>query len=193
MLNRRLSTVEMTVLGMTWLRGPCTVYAVMKELSASESTYHRSRAGTAYSVSSRLVGLGLLERDDDDRVQITPAGLERLREWIGPDVPMLDVAHSADLLRLRFFFLEALAPEQRVEFIDRSLASLREFEARCLALIPENEKLRDYFGLLATLNSVLETRSRIRWLNLVREYVVSPLAQDSNWTEEVLKALRHAD
>ncbi len=189
MLRRKLSTVEMTVLGMAWLRGPCTVYAVMKELSASESTYHRSRAGTAYSVANRLTDLGLLEKTDDELVQITAAGLEKLRRWVGPDVPMLDVAHSADLLRLRFFFLETLAPAQRLEFIDNALNHLKEFEQRCLALIPENEKLGDYFGALATVNTILETRARIAWLQMAREMVENPLPADSDWTAAILETL----
>lgn len=189
MLRRRLSTVEMTVLGMAWLRGPCTVYAVMKELSASESTFHRSRAGTAYSVANRLIKLGLLEKTEGELVQITVPGLEKLRRWVGPDVPMLDVAHSADLLRLRFFFLETLPPTQRLEFIDRSLVHLREFEQRCLALIPENEKIGDYFGALATVNTILETRARISWLNMVREMVEKPLDADTDWTAAILDRL----
>lgn len=189
MLKRKFSSVEMTVLGMTWLRGPCTIYAVMKELSASESTFYRSRAGTAYSVANRLLELGLLEKQEGDLVQITTEGLEQLRQWVGPEVPMLDVAHSADLLRLRFFFLETLDPAQRIEFIDNALTQLKEFESRCLALIPENEKLGDYYGALATVNTILETRARIQWLQLAREMVEKPLATNSDWTATILERL----
>jgi len=161
----------------------------MKELSASESTFYRSRAGTAYSVANRLLELGLLEKQEGDLVQITTEGLEQLRQWVGPEVPMLDVAHSADLLRLRFFFLETLDPAQRIEFIDNALTKLQEFETRCLALIPENEKLGDYYGALATVNTILETRARIQWLQLAREMVEKPLATNSDWTATILERL----
>lgn len=189
MSSKKFSSVEMTVLGMTWLRGPCTVYAVMKELSSSASTYHKSRAGTAYSVAKRLIDLGLIERLDEDRVRVTPSGEDVLRAWTGPDVPMMDVAHSADLLRLRFFFLEVLPPEQRVEFVDRSLASLRIFEERCRSLIPQNQEIGDYYGALATVCSVMEARARIAWLEMVRELVTHPLPQDADWTQEIMKRL----
>lgn len=188
MSQKKFSTVEMTVLGMTWLRGPCTIYAVMKELSASESTYHKSRAGTAYSVAKRLLDLGLIEKVEGDLVQATDEGERVLREWTGPSVPMMDVAHSADLLRMRFFFLEVLPPDERLEFIDRSIESLRKFRKRCLGLIKQNEEIGDYFGGLATVNAVMETDARIKWLELVREWVQNPIGGE--WSEVILKQLQ---
>lgn len=188
-MTKKFSTVEMTVLGMTWLRGPCTIYAVMKELSSSASTYHKSRAGTAYSISKRLLDLGLIEKLDGDLVQVSQEGEKVLRDWTGPDVPMMDVAHSADLLRLRFFFLEILPPEQRLEFVDKSIASLEIFLARCKGLIPQNQEIGDYFGALATVCSVLETQARIEWLRMVRDWVQSPMPEDADWTKAILARL----
>ncbi len=187
MSQKKHSTVEMTVLGMTWLRGPCTIYAVMKELSSSASTYHKSRAGTAYSIANRLLDLGLLEKVEGDLVQVTEKGEAVLRDWTGPNVPMMDVAHSADLLRTRFFFLEVLPPVQRLEFIDRSIESLRKFRKRCLGLIQQNEEIGDYFGGLATISIVLETDARIKWLEMVREWVENPI--QGEWSKEILNRL----
>lgn len=189
MQKSQYSTVEMTILGYAWLRGPCTIYTIMKQLSLSESTYHRSRAGTAYSVAKRLLSLNLIEKLDDDQVQITAHGEEVLREWTGPVVPMMDIAHTSDLLRLRFFFLELLSPEDRIEFIDRSLASLREFEQRCSDLIPKNQAIGEYYGALATVCSVLEARARIQWLEMVRPLVVNPLDKDVDWTAKINQLL----
>ncbi len=189
MQKNQFSTVEMTILGYTWLRGPCTTYTIMKQLALSESTYHRSRAGTAYSVTKRLLKLGLIEKLDDEQVRITQDGEAVLREWTGPVVPMIDVAHTSDLLRLRFFFLEVLSLEDRIEFIDRSLESLREFERRLVGLIPKNEEIGEYYGALATVCSVLEARARIQWLEMVRPLVVQPLSKDSNWTATIERLL----
>lgn len=183
MKTRKLTNVEMTFLGMAWLRGPCTIYVLMKELAASESTYHRSRAGTAYSVAKRLIEGGFLSQRDSV-VAITPLGAAFLKEWLLPPVPTMDIAHTADLLRLRFFFLGTISVEERLEFVDQSLVGLQEFLVRCRALIGENEKIGDYFGALATLNLVLETKARIRWLELVRPLVLEPLEGD--WTKSLL-------
>lgn len=192
--DRQLSTVEMTVLGFAWLRGPCTIYSIMKELSASESSYHKSRAGTAYSVANRLIRFGFLEecgvqQAGERNVRVSQTGIEVLQEWIGPPVPMADVAHSADLLRLRFFFLGSVSQEKRIAFIDEAIEGLREFQTRCEALLPANQDIGDYFGALATVSSILETRARIEWLTIVRDWVVNPMPEGQDWTEAILKRL----
>lgn len=185
-MSRKLSTLEFTVLGYAWLRGPCTTYAIMKELSQSESSYHNSRAGTAYSIAKRLVGFGLLDSSAEGEISISSSGVEALQDWLRPPLPAADIAHSADLVRLRFFFLGALDQESRLEFIDRSIEGLREFLKRCEALLPKNEELGDYFGLLATISTIFETKARIQWLMLVRQLVVDPIEGQENWTNTIL-------
>jgi DNA-binding PadR family transcriptional regulator len=188
MPKRPLSNLELTVLGLAYLRGPCSVYAIMKELSGSASTYHKSRAGTAYSIAHRLVEFELLQ-SENELVTITETGKEALREWLTPPIPMTDIAHSADLIRLRFFFLEIVPKERRLQLIDEAIVGLQQFQAQCEALIPENEKIGDYFGVLATASSVLETRARIEWLRLVRVYVETPIEGQSEWASTVIQAI----
>lgn len=175
----------MTVLGIAYLRSPCSIYAIYKELSSSASTYHKSRAGTAYSVSKRLLRFGLMEPAEGEAVRISASGEEALRAWMGPPVPMVDVAHSVDFLRLRFFFLGALDLEVRLKFIDTSISALESFEARAFDLIGKNEEIGDYFGCLATVNLVLETRARIAWLRLVRDWVAEPIGPRGSWAESI--------
>jgi DNA-binding PadR family transcriptional regulator len=193
MSSRKLSTIELTVLGITWLRGPCTTYVVMKELSVSASTFYKSRAGTAYSVVKRMLDFGLLHQDagkEESLLRITEAGIQALQAWITPPVPMTDVAHSADLVRLRFFFLGIVDLETRLAFIDNSIASLQEFKGRCESLIQANQDLNEYFGALATLSTVLETQARIDWLRKVRELVIVPLDENEDWSARLLKAIQ---
>lgn len=185
LMDRKLSNLEMTVLGFAWLRGPCTIYAIMKELSLSASSFHKSRAGTAYSIANRLLGFGLLGQEDEN-VQITPAGEAELKSWFA-DVPLTDIAHSADLIRLRFFFLGVVDSSERLRFIDESLAGLRTFLRTCEELVPKNEEIGDYFGVLATMSVVLETRARIQWLELVRDWVENPM--DGDWARRALGSI----
>ncbi len=163
----------------------------MKELSASESSYHKSRAGTAYSVAHRLLSLALLEWADADEkhVLISAEGLKALQEWLAPPLPMADIAHSADLIRLRMFFLGSLPKDDRLKFVDDAIAKLQTFLARCEGLLTENERIGDYFGMLATVSSVLETRARIQWLDLVRSLIEKPLPEGAAWTEEISKLM----
>lgn len=194
--QRPLSTLEFTILGLAWLRGPCTIYALMKELSLSASSYHKSRAGTAYSVSNRLIEFKLLQFtgsangvEKDRLVTVTPTGVSVLKEWLAPPTPMADVAHSADLLRLRFFFLEALEVEDRLAFIDQAEIGLQSFFEECKALISANQEIGDYYGALATASTILETEARLRWLKVVRQLVTNPLAQNSDWSAQILAML----
>lgn len=176
------------MLGLAWLRGPCTIYSIMRELSLSASSFHKSRAGTAYSVSKRLLGFGLLKPHSkgENDVEITEDGLEALRGWLAPPIPMQDIAHSADFLRLRFFFLGALPIEDRLRFIDEASAGLELFLRRCEDLVAENEAIGDYFGALATLSSILETKARLNWLRIVRQLVAEPLDQSKPWSQSLL-------
>lgn len=185
--ERKLSNIEMAVLGFAFLRGPCTIYAIMKELSQSESTYYKSRAGTAYSVANRLLTFGLLQAsgtDEDRLVSISGPGLDAIRKWISP-MPAADAAHSADLIRLRFFFLGALNLSDRLAFIDSAIVELERMLPKCDALLDENERIGDYFGVLATSSVILETNSRIRWLRMVRKWVESPIPTSKGWAKVV--------
>lgn len=189
--GRPLSTLELTVLGLAWLRGPCTIYAIMKELSLSASSFHKSRAGTAYSVSNRLLDSGFLERYkyNHEEVVISEKGITALQSWLTPPIDQSDISHSADLLRLRFFFLGVVEKEVRLAFIDQSIKGLKEFLHQCEALVTENEEIGDYFGVLATLSTILETKARIEWLSLVREFVVQPIEEGKSWAQTVMNRI----
>ncbi len=184
-VERKLSNLECTVLGLAWLRGPCSIYSIMKDLSVSASSYHQSRAGAAYSVAKRLLEFGLLERRETDEVAATEEGVRALREWVSVPIPMADITHSADLIRLRFFFLGAIEKDERLKFIDESIAGLQVFLSECEALLPANEALGEYFGVLATLSTIFETRARIAWLRAVRDLVEHPLEGD--WSKRALE------
>ncbi len=188
MRKRPLSNLELTFLGLTWLRGPCTIYSVMKELSLSASSFHKGRAGAAYSVSKRLIEFGYLAQGELDLVRVTDSGVLQLREWLEAPVPMADIAHSADLIRLRFFFLEVVDLDQRVRFIDECIAGLQEFLKTCEGLVPKNEEIGDYYGVLATLSTIYETRARIEWLQVVRGWVLNPPGEGESWSAAVLKS-----
>ena len=191
-MKRKLSTLEYTVLGFAWLRGPCSTYAIMKELGASESSYHKNRAGTAYSVAKRLTKNGYLTQTVHGDIQLSAKGLNELQHWLKPPIPAADISHSVDLLRLRFFFLGAITQDERLAFIENSIEGLKNFLVRCEALLDENEEIGDYFGLLATANTILETQARIQWLKVVGELVKQPLSSESDWATVVKELLKNS-
>lgn len=165
----------------------------------SVSSYHKSRAGTAYSVAHRLEKFGFLravtdaDEPKDKRVEVTTEGQGALRDWISTGPPMIDIAHSADLLRLRFNFLGAVSQEDRLVFIDRSLAGLETMLDEGTALIAKNQAINEYFGALSAVAFVLETRARIQWLTLVKELVMHPLDETADWSKELLNRTASVD
>ena len=188
--GRGLSILEHTVMGIAWLRGPCSIYTILRELETSASSYHKSRAGTVYSIANRLLDKGILEREPDgERVRLSASGVELLKEWVAPPTPFEDVTFSSDLLRLRFSFLGILEAKDRRKYVEDALQSLREFLATTEALLDENEKIDEPFGLLATVNIILETRARIQWLETVLEFVDDPSSIDRPWSATVFKRI----
>jgi DNA-binding PadR family transcriptional regulator len=162
-LDRKLSTLEFTVLGIVNKKGPCTGYSVLQEFSGSKSGYYRSGAGSIYPILKRLVKAGLLESAPDKRLGITPEGIAALREWFSPD----DASCSLDSIRSRLYFLAALAPSERLEWVEAQLSSLRRLLDACRAEV-DDYRSYDFFSGLAMQGTVAETQSRILWLEGVR-------------------------
>ncbi|MDH4387747.1 MAG: hypothetical protein QE269_03365, partial [Fimbriimonas sp.] len=113
-------------------------------------------------------------------------GVEALREWLIPPISPEEIAHSADLIRLRFYFISVIDADERLAFIDDSLQGLR----KRVGFVEERMRLNagdgHYFATLAGLSSLMETKARIEWLEHVREWVVSPPADNSTWVDEIL-------
>lgn len=189
---RKLSTIELMMLGFAWEVGPCSTYTLMKMLSISGSSFYKSRAGTAYSVTKRLLENGFLtntpnpKSDSEDHVKITDKGIRALQEWMEPPIPIQDVAHTADLLRLRTYFFSVIDKQARLDFVDDALKACKDR----LKLVEKNTRLNaedgHYFSVIAGLSSVLETKARIEWLERIRDLVENPPEDHSTWVETVL-------
>lgn len=186
--ERKLSSLEMTVLGLAWLRGPRKPYAIMKELSLSPSSHHRSRAGATYSVVKRLVGFGLLVQDE--LVRVTPAGEEALRQWLCEPIPEADLNHTLDPVRLRTYFLGKIEAGERLAFVETTLAALDEVERAWAGAMDAHEALGEYFGVLGAAGAVLEVRARRAWLEIYREFLLNPV--ESGWARSVRARMERA-
>ena len=179
MARQRLSAIEYTVLGIAWKRGPCTTYALMKELASSTSTYYKARAGTAYPLVERLVLQELLAHADhfgpkgEKLIAVTEAGLAALKEWLTVPPEFAEVAHTVDFVRLRVFYLGAATSEERRALIDNALAELRRHLIACEAAIVRYDTMGDVFSTLATQGVVRETLARIEWLTDIRDRAVA--------------------
>lgn len=171
-LDRKLSPLEFTVLGILFKRGPCTAYAVMSEFVGSSSSFYRSGAGSIYPLLRRLAKAGILVVTDspagDKHYQLGELGLQELRGWFDFSTASDDFSCSLDLLRSRTYFLKVLSPSERDDFFDRAIRGLKVLLARCMADRDGYERRGDPFSTMAMEGTVKETKARIQWLKECR-------------------------
>ena len=170
----KLSISEFTILGIIWSHGPCTTYLVMRVLASSPTTFYRNRAATAYRAVQRLVREGLAEAIGDstgprhDRlIRISDRGVEALQSWLSPPLPLIEVSHTIDLIRLRMYFVGVVEVERRASFVDDAIDGLRKHLKTVEANAAKENETDPYAGL-AALGTVYETRARIEWLEAIK-------------------------
>src|SRR5262245_30684654 len=86
---RALTDLEACVLGVVWRDGPCTAYAVRRELADSTAPRWSASAGSIYPVLQRLEAVGLVAATTRSwgargkrEFAATAAGQEQLRAWV---------------------------------------------------------------------------------------------------------------
>ncbi len=168
-LNRRLSTLEMTVLGVILKRGPCTAYAVMTEFSSSQTSAYRSGAGSIYPLISRLEKFGAVsshttKEGKEKRYQITEEGQKMLRSWFLEGLDEDAFSCSLDVLRSRTYFLRVLSQDERETFFLHAIAGLRKLQKACQTQVKSYQQSGDKFSEHAMRGALMETQTRIRWL-----------------------------
>ncbi|HKO57414.1 MAG TPA: PadR family transcriptional regulator [Thermoanaerobaculia bacterium] len=175
---REATELESTVLGVVWLRGPCTAYVVRQEFLASASAHWSGSAGAIYPLLARLEKQGLIKaresewgRGSKKEFSITRRGMTALRNWIGPPLPEWTAQPTFDPVRTRLSFLGALAPEQRREFVAEARRNLESELTRLRALMAAVTTQADLYEYLSTLGTIHELEGRRRWLEDVEKAV----------------------
>ena len=165
------------MLGVVWRDGPCTAYAVRRELAGSSTPRWSASAGSIYPVLQRLEAVGLVAATARSwgvrgkrEFAATTAGRDRLRSWV-PEVGAPEAGGPAyDPIRTRVCFLAALTAVERRRFLSdaerstrASLAQLRRELRQAGARIQADD-----FEGLSRLGSIGELEARLRWLGQVR-------------------------
>jgi DNA-binding PadR family transcriptional regulator len=158
------------VLGLVWRHGPCSAYAIRRQLQDSPSTQWSGSAGAIYPLMQRLERQGLLAAAAGGTGQrrsleyaITGAGLAMLRAWIGPPLPPEAVTVAHDPLRSRLRFLDLLPAEERRAWVAAAISSLEEVLARVRHWEDANQP-GEPLGGIVTRSGELDVEARRRWL-----------------------------
>ncbi|MBV9497154.1 MAG: PadR family transcriptional regulator [Acidobacteria bacterium] len=177
---REATELESTVLGVVWLRGPCTAYVVRQEFLLSGSAHWSGSAGAIYPLLARLEQHGLIKAKESEwgrgskkEYSVTRRGMTALRSWIGPPLPEWTAAPTFDPVRTRLSFLGALQPEQRAEFVAEAQRNLERELGRIRALVTSFRVQDDPYEYLSLVGTVHELEGRQRWLEEVARVVSS--------------------
>jgi len=177
-----MTELESCVLGVVWLRGPCTAYVVRQEFLSSESSHWSGSAGAIYPLLRRLEKERLIRarlhawgKGKRKEFEITDRGLDALRVWIGPPLPQWTAAPTFDPVRTRMSFLGALPQAKRTKFVveaQRNVDTEIETIQRKLERHDREAEPFEYHVILGTLH---ELEARAEWLDQVaRELRKSP-------------------
>jgi len=171
-LDRALSTLELTALGIIYKRGPCLAHAVVTAFSSSQTSAYRSGAGSIYPLLRRLTDAGLLTCENK-RYSVTEEGLAALRGWVLPPLSESAAATTLDSLRSRTYFLKLLSRDEQIAFCNDAIARLTLTLDSCIKDMNGYAQAGDRFSELAMLGAVRETESRLNWLNEVLAAITS--------------------
>lgn len=171
-LDRPLSTLELTALGIVLKSGPCLAHAVVTMFASSQTYAYRSGAGSIYPLLKRLASAGYLQESKRQYI-ITEAGKEAIRAWVKPPFEPSDFSTTLDTFRSRAYFLTLLSPSEIDEFTAKTLEGLNGLLVECSQALEAQRDSGDRFGELAMLGAVRETQARIMWMSEVRHALLS--------------------
>jgi|SRR5919108_2096419 DNA-binding PadR family transcriptional regulator len=140
-----LTKTSYVILGMLAL-GMRTGYDIKALVDVSTRCFWAASYGQIYPELQRLEQAGLVRGEPDPQdgrrrklYELTPAGERALREWIAADAPLhLELRHEG---LLKFFFADAVGPEERVELL-RRMRTVHEAEADRLRRIAESARAK---------------------------------------------------
>ena len=170
--RRPMTDLELCVLGVVWLRGPCSTYVVRREFAVSTSSFWSSSAGSIYPVIKRLLAAKLIAAKpvrSDGRgkrtLAITAIGERALRSWL-KELPAWTGMAGLDPIRARMNFLAVLnSARERLAFVDRAAANTQ------VQIEKEKRLIKIFSGVdrLTHLGALFELEGRKRWLAAVRK------------------------
>jgi len=166
-----MTELESCVLGVVWLRGPCTAYVVRQEFLASESSHWSGSGGAIYPLLRRLEKEKLIRAKmhawgsgSKKEFEITDRGLEELRAWIGPPLPQWTAAPTFDPVRTRLSFLGAVTPAKRVKFVDEARRNAAAEIQILQGKLEEHDRDAEPFEHLVLRGTLRELEARANWL-----------------------------
>lgn len=168
---RRLSRLEVAILGLVSTGAPCTAYWIRKQFQSSPSSHFSGSAGAVYPAIRRLEKQkfvrGTRQRRGSRKLRpyrLTNRGEQALKDWLLPPLPLEDITYSFDPIRTRVYFLNALDAGERLRFVDNALEQTNRYLAVVNADCEARRRAGDTLQHLGARGVLHEVHARIRWL-----------------------------
>jgi DNA-binding PadR family transcriptional regulator len=173
-----LSELEGAVMGVVFLRGPLSPYAVRAEFERSRSSHWSGSSGAIYPVIHRLVRQGLIRaerRRQGGRVSractLSASGRRALAGWLGPPLPDWAAAVTFDPIRTRVGVFAALTPHARHRLLIEAERSLIAELSSLRKITQAPDQAHDRWEALTMRGAAAEIRARLSWVRAVRKEV----------------------
>jgi PadR family transcriptional regulator AphA len=146
----QLSRTAYVILGMVRL-GRRTGYEIKSLVDVSTRFFWAASYGQIYPELKRLEELGLLEGEDDPESgrrrrshRLTEAGERALHDWLTSAEPLEHELRDEGVLK--FFFADALEPDERAALLRRMREQYEGVRQRLLEIRPRAQAARDERG-----------------------------------------------
>jgi len=174
--RNELTELEQCVLGVIWRDGPVTAYEVANLFATSLSSFWSGSAGAIYPVVQRLRRRGLVRGatrawNGTRKTVLTASdkGVDVLRNWLTPPLPIAAAGPTYDSIRTRMFFMNVLPLALRQQFVDDAERITREQLVLARKAHEAQKALGNDSEALGVLGVMLEIKARLTWLRAIRE------------------------
>lgn len=171
--------MEAAVLGIVGRHGPCTAYAVRRVFLDHPSSSWSGSAGAIYPLVTRLEKRGLLATHERPwghstkrLLHLTSAGQRALERWLAAPLPVWATTQTVDPVRTRFYYLDALPPDERIRFVDDAEQKTRLYLAHVHTEVQRLDRAGEEHERLAIRGIAREMEARLDWLAEVRREMV---------------------
>jgi DNA-binding PadR family transcriptional regulator len=170
-----LTELENAVLGVVWLRGPCSAYLIKREFDTAPSVSWSASAGSIYPLVRKLAASGLLVmtkapwgKGTKTLVELSGTGRQALVDWTA-SVPEWAGLVAPDPIRTRVFFLNVLSTiDDHLRFVEDSEQVTRTAIANLESELRELPAQASVFERLANEGALFQLKARLRWLRRLR-------------------------
>ncbi len=166
-LIMRITPIDYTILGLLQQQ-PRTGYGIRKIFETTALGNFSSSPGTVYPAIRKLKKLGFII-DEDRRgrgstMKITGAGVTALKAWLLLPVKKEDITRSANLLILRFAFMDDLIDmTSRVGFLEGFVHQITMYLEELNIFYQKNADTLPVQGRIAFEHGLMQYQAHLKW------------------------------